>query len=371
MSVVTRKSRVAADLAAKADLVAGKIPSTQLPAIAVGELFPVASQAAMLALTAQIGDVAVRSDLGNKRFLLLGNSATLADWKSIDDTATGGVTTVNGQSGIVVLGAGDVGAIPAAQAGTPSGVATLGPDGLLLAGQRPASSGAGTQVYLSSRVSAPQTVTRTPRPVESGAFAKSIMWDFIPTANASFYGITDTALHAAATTNIRLQVWRVSDMTLLASGTDVPVASHSGGAYTSALPTPLPLTAGITYRIGWAALNGNVNRAASNTGAPTTFTGFSTDRISYFPDSTFGYPANPVGNPDQYPVTFDLLVTAPSTTKNVQNPLDAADFPIVAAVADLAMGAVALLDPGTSAPRLVRRRADGTVWYGPVFTSVP
>ena len=52
----------------------GKIPSTELPATAIAETFVVASQAAMLALTAQTGDIAVRTDV-NKSFILQANPA--------------------------------------------------------------------------------------------------------------------------------------------------------------------------------------------------------------------------------------------------------------------------------------------------------
>ena len=41
----------------------GRLPGSQAPLLAIGETFPVASQAAMLALTAQRGDLAIRTDL--------------------------------------------------------------------------------------------------------------------------------------------------------------------------------------------------------------------------------------------------------------------------------------------------------------------
>jgi len=79
-----------------------KIPTSQLPAIAITDTFVVASQAAMLALTAETGDVAVRTDL-NKSFILAGtNPATLAHWQELL-TPTDTVLSVNGQTGAVVL----------------------------------------------------------------------------------------------------------------------------------------------------------------------------------------------------------------------------------------------------------------------------
>lgn len=75
-------------LDAKADLVGGKIPVAQLPAAAITDVFVVSSQAAMLALNAQRGDVAKRTDV-NKTFILSTDSpTTLIDW--VELAASGG-----------------------------------------------------------------------------------------------------------------------------------------------------------------------------------------------------------------------------------------------------------------------------------------
>jgi len=77
-----------------------KIPSAQLPAIAITDTFPVASQAAMLALTAEVGDIAVRTDL-NKTFILkIAGASTLANWQELL-TPTDSVLNVNGRTGAV------------------------------------------------------------------------------------------------------------------------------------------------------------------------------------------------------------------------------------------------------------------------------
>lgn len=60
-----------------------KIPSAQLPAIAITDVFPVASQVAMLALTAQRGDVAVRSDISKTFILSTDDPTILANWLEI------------------------------------------------------------------------------------------------------------------------------------------------------------------------------------------------------------------------------------------------------------------------------------------------
>lgn len=85
----------------------GKIPSSQLPSVAITDTFPVANQAAMLALTAERGDVAIRSDL-NKSFILATDDPTqLANWKELL-TPTDAVLSVAGRTGAVTLVAADI-----------------------------------------------------------------------------------------------------------------------------------------------------------------------------------------------------------------------------------------------------------------------
>lgn len=61
----------------------GKIPSSQLPALSISETFVVASQAAMLALTAQRGDFAVRTDIDTTFVLSTDDPTTLANWVEV------------------------------------------------------------------------------------------------------------------------------------------------------------------------------------------------------------------------------------------------------------------------------------------------
>jgi hypothetical protein len=80
----------------------GTIDATNLPAIAISEVFTVASEAAQIALTAQSGDVAIRTDL-NKSYVHNGGSAgTIADWSELL-TPTDAVLSVDGQTGAVSL----------------------------------------------------------------------------------------------------------------------------------------------------------------------------------------------------------------------------------------------------------------------------
>lgn len=85
----------------------GKLADSVIPSIAITDTFVVATQAAMLALTAQVGDVAIRTDV-NKSFILQTSPATtVGNWQELK-TPTDVVSSVNGQTGAVTLGGGDV-----------------------------------------------------------------------------------------------------------------------------------------------------------------------------------------------------------------------------------------------------------------------
>ena len=87
--------------------ITGTIATAQLPPLAINEIYTAADQTAMLALTAQRGDMAIRSDNGETYVLATDSPTTLADWKMI--TAPGNVTSVAGRQGAVVLTKSDVG----------------------------------------------------------------------------------------------------------------------------------------------------------------------------------------------------------------------------------------------------------------------
>ena len=73
-----------------------------IPAVAITDTYVVATEDAMLALNAQKGDIAIRSDL-NKSFVLQTTPAsTLANWKELL-TPTDAVLSVNGKKGAVTL----------------------------------------------------------------------------------------------------------------------------------------------------------------------------------------------------------------------------------------------------------------------------
>lgn len=63
----------------------GKLPVSVIPSIALTEPFVVNSQTAMLALNAQVGDIAKRTDLGYSFCLAAAPAATLSNWIQLTD----------------------------------------------------------------------------------------------------------------------------------------------------------------------------------------------------------------------------------------------------------------------------------------------
>lgn len=108
-------SGLQAALDSKPTLVGGKLNSSVLPALAVVDVYSVASQAAMLALgtsppsgqnPAEPGDIAIRTD-EDKTYILTANPAsTLANWTYMPNP--GQVVSVAGRQGVVVLQAADI-----------------------------------------------------------------------------------------------------------------------------------------------------------------------------------------------------------------------------------------------------------------------
>lgn len=90
-----------------ASLVGGKIPEHELPALAITDVFPVASEAAMLALTAEKGDIAIRSDLNKCFALSAAPASTLANWLELK-TPANAVLSVAGKTGVVTLVKADI-----------------------------------------------------------------------------------------------------------------------------------------------------------------------------------------------------------------------------------------------------------------------
>jgi hypothetical protein len=86
----------------------GLIPSEQLPPIAITDIYVVNSEVAMLALIAEKGDIAIRSDV-TKTYVLQSNPATvLANWKELLTATSAPVLSVNGKISIVSLNQDDI-----------------------------------------------------------------------------------------------------------------------------------------------------------------------------------------------------------------------------------------------------------------------
>ena len=85
----------------------GKISETLLPKIAITDTHVVADEAEMLALTAEKGDVAIRSDLNRSFILKQAPADNLANWLELKSPECT-VFSVNGKTGDIVLSTTDV-----------------------------------------------------------------------------------------------------------------------------------------------------------------------------------------------------------------------------------------------------------------------
>jgi hypothetical protein len=153
----------------------GKLPTAQIPDVTITNTFVVSTQAAMLALTAQTGDVAVRTDV-NKTFILTATPAsTLGNWQELL-TPTDSVISVDGQTGAVNLSstyatvANAANKLPLA-GGTMSGAIAMGTNKITGLGDPTNAQDAVTKYYLDNVVLAPSNLTG---PITSVGSATSI-----------------------------------------------------------------------------------------------------------------------------------------------------------------------------------------------------
>lgn len=85
----------------------GKLVESIIPAVAITETYVVDSETAMLALNAQVGDVAIRTDVSKSFILQSLPASTVANWKELL-TPDCKVISVNGKQGAVVLTGADI-----------------------------------------------------------------------------------------------------------------------------------------------------------------------------------------------------------------------------------------------------------------------
>ena len=84
------------------NITTGTLPTSVLPPLAIADVFVVASDAAMLALTVHKGDICVRTDLSVTYINFTGNNTSDSDWLLLS-TPIDNVLSVNGFTGTVVL----------------------------------------------------------------------------------------------------------------------------------------------------------------------------------------------------------------------------------------------------------------------------
>ena len=88
----------------------GKLDDSVLPALAIVNTYVVADEAAQLALTVQVGDVAIRSDSSKTYINATGSNTEMADWQEILAPGTGvtGVSAGDGLDFTTITGSGSV-----------------------------------------------------------------------------------------------------------------------------------------------------------------------------------------------------------------------------------------------------------------------
>jgi hypothetical protein len=132
----------------------GKVPAAELPDISITSTQVVANQVDMLALTAEVGDVAVRTDV-NKTFILTASpSSTLANWQELL-TPTDSVLSVDGLTGAVDLS----GVYLALAGGTMTGAIAMGTNKITGLGTPTSAQDATTKTYVDNLVVAPSNLT--------------------------------------------------------------------------------------------------------------------------------------------------------------------------------------------------------------------
>lgn len=154
----------------------GKLLGAQVPDVALNNVFDVASQTAMLGLSATRGDLARRTDLSKTFILIATDASLLSNWKELI-TPPDAVSSVNGYAGAITLTAATVGAVSTTAAGAAGGVATLDGSGLVPVAQVPGLSGAKITSGLIDFLRLPTGATSTTVAVGNHAHA------YVPTAD--------------------------------------------------------------------------------------------------------------------------------------------------------------------------------------------
>lgn len=91
----------------------GKLPFAQVPAVAISVPYVVNSQAAQLALTAQVGDTAIRTDISTNYIHNGGTTGTMSDWTALLVPTQVTWDSLPGKPAVIAAGATTTGAINA------------------------------------------------------------------------------------------------------------------------------------------------------------------------------------------------------------------------------------------------------------------
>jgi hypothetical protein len=232
----------------------GKVPAAELPDISITSTQVVANQVDMLALTAEVGDVAVRTDV-NKTFILTASpSSTLANWQELL-TPTDSVLSVDGLTGAVDLS----GVYLGLAGGTMTGAIAMGTNKITGLGTPTSAQDATTKTYVDNLVVAPSNLTGVITSVgaatsiasQTGTGTKFVV-DTSPTiATPTFTGNTTASTINSTTIP--------SSKTLVATDSTTYVvpsqSSHSGKFLT---------TDGTTS--SWAVVEGDLTAVTAGTG---------------------------------------------------------------------------------------------------------
>jgi hypothetical protein len=232
----------------------GKVPAAELPDISITSTQVVANQVDMLALTAEVGDVAVRTDV-NKTFILTASPpSTLANWQELL-TPTDSVLSVDGLTGAVDLSSVYLGLA----GGTMTGAIAMGTNKITGLGTPTSAQDATTKTYVDNLVVAPSNLTGVITSVgaatsiasQTGTGTKFVV-DTSPTiATPTFTGNTTASTINSTTIP--------SSKTLVATDSTTYVvpsqSSHSGKFLT---------TDGTTS--SWAVVEGDLTAVTAGTG---------------------------------------------------------------------------------------------------------